>query len=75
MAVHTTREAWTAPAAQTDARMRAVTDLWRKIRELNDSDADRTKIAVAYYQLGDVLELLPEHYRIVLGGSIEPEDQ
>ncbi len=73
MAVHTFREAWTAPVAQTEVRMKTAGDLWRRIRELNDSDADRMKIAVAYRQLGDVLELLPERYRIVLGRSIEPE--
>ena len=53
--------------------MRAVTDLWKRIRELNDSDADRVKIADTYLKLGDVLQLLPQDYRIVLGGSIEPE--
>lgn len=61
------------PEAQHEVRMRAVTDLWKKIRELNDSDADRMKIADMYLKLGDVLQLLPQHYRIVLGGSIAPE--
>ena len=62
-----------SPEAQQEVRMRAVTDLWKKIRELNDSDADRMKIADTYLKLGDVLQLLPQHYRIVLGGSIAPE--
>jgi len=79
MAINTIRLANTirsrqiSPEAQQEVRMRAVTDLWKRIRELNDSDADRIKIADTYLKLGDVLQLLPQDYRIVLGGSIEPE--
>lgn len=61
------------PEAQEEVRMRAATDLWKRIRELNDSDADRKKIADTYLKLGDVLQLLPQDYRIVLGGSLELE--
>jgi hypothetical protein len=70
MAMSLTRVQWTAPVAQREVRLRTATDMWRKIRELNESDADRTKITVAYLQLGDVVELVPQRYRIALGGSI-----
>jgi len=79
MAINTIRLSNTVRAkqigleAQQEVRMRAATDLWKRIRELNDSDADRMKIADTYLKLGDVLQLLPDHYRIVLGGSIAPE--
>ena len=71
MAVNVSRVRLITPVAQRGVRLRTATDIWRKIRELNASDADRTKITAAYLQLGDVLELVPPHYRIVLGGSIE----
>lgn len=60
----------TSPAAQREVRLRTATDLWRKMRELNQSDADRTKITSAWLQLGDVIELLPAQYRVALGGSL-----
>ena len=71
MAVNVSRVRLISPVVQRGVRLRTATDIWRKIRELNASDADRTKITAAYLQLGDVLELVPPHYRIVLGGSIE----
>lgn len=60
----------TSPTLQREVRLRTATDLWRKIRELNQSDADRTKITAAYLQLGDVVELVAPQYRVALGGSI-----
>lgn len=69
----TIRSRQIGPEAQQEVRMRAATDLWKKIRELNDCDADRMKIADTYLKLGDVLQLLPRDFRIVLGGSIAPE--
>lgn len=60
----------TSPTTQRQVRLRTATDLWRKIRELNQSDADRTKITAAYLQLGDVVELVPPRDRVALGGSI-----
>lgn len=74
MAINTIKSRQIGPHVQAEVRMRAATDIWKKIHDLNESDADRTKIAAAYLQLGDVLELLPERYRIVLSGSIEPEE-
>ena len=59
------------PVAQAKVRVRTAADLWRKIRKLNDSDAARMKISAAYLELEDVLELVPQRYRIVLGGSIK----
>lgn len=59
------------PVAQAHVRMRTAADLWRKIRKLNESDAARMKIAAAYLELEDVLQLLPPRYRIVLGGSLK----
>ncbi|HXF82671.1 MAG TPA: hypothetical protein VNN19_07960 [bacterium] len=60
----------TSPQAQQDVRLRTATNLWRKIRELNENDADRAKITAVYLQLGDVVELVPPQYRVALGGSI-----
>lgn len=70
MAVNTIRGGWIKPT-QTEVRVRTALDLWTKIRKLNERDAHRIKIEAAYLELGDVLELLPPRYRIVLGGSIE----
>jgi len=71
MVVSTMRGTLTVPVAQKQVRMRTAADIWRKIRKLNDSDAARMKISAAYLELEDVLELLPQRYRIVLGGSIK----
>lgn len=60
----------TSPATQREVRLRTATELWRKMRDLNRSDADRTKITSAWLQLGDVVELVPAQYRVALGGSI-----
>ena len=60
----------TSPEMQREVRLRTASQMWRKLRELNRSDADRTKITAAYLQLGDVVELVPPRYRIALGGSI-----
>ncbi|MDR7450339.1 MAG: hypothetical protein QN141_07290 [Armatimonadota bacterium] len=60
----------TTPVAQREVRVRTAAEMWRRVRELNESDADRAKITAAYLQLGDVVELLPPQYRLALGGSI-----
>jgi len=60
----------TSPVTQRDVRIRTAAELWRRVRALNASDADRSKITAAYLKLGDVVELLPPHYRLALGGSI-----
>lgn len=71
MVVSMTRGTFAIPVAHAQVRMRTAADIWRKIRKLNDSDAARMKISAAYLELEDVLELLPQRYRIVLGGSIK----
>lgn len=71
MVISMTRSTFAVPVAQAQVRMRTAADLWQKIRKLNDSDAARMKIAAAYLELEDVLALLPQRYRIVLGGSIK----
>jgi len=60
----------TSPVSQREVRVRTATEMWRRVRELNASDADRAKITAAYLKLGDVVELLPARYRIALGGSL-----
>lgn len=60
----------TSPTTLREVRLRTATEMWRKIRELNRSDADRAKIQAAYLQLGDIVELVPQRDRMALGGSI-----
>lgn len=53
------------------ARTETATKIWQRLRALDSADAHQTKISDVYYQLKDVVGLIPEHHRMGLSGTME----